>query len=134
MRSLFAKTLLWFLATTTVAIAGIIITTAWSFNTTEPRGPFGLILDVQVEQAKRAYQTGGRDALSAALAKFHQITDMQVVLTDAKGVDLVTGKVRPDVLRRLERSRWRLPWPFGGRRTIIARPDPSRQFWLFFID
>lgn len=134
MRSLFAKTLLWFLATTTVAIAGIIITTAWTFNSTEPRGPFGLILDVQVEQAKRAYENGGREALSAALAKFQQITDMQVVMTDAKGVDLVTGKVRPDVLRRLERSRWRLPWPFGGRRTIIARPDPSRQFWLFFID
>jgi signal transduction histidine kinase len=135
MRSLFAKTLLWFLATTAVAIAGIIITTAWTFSSTEPRGgPFGLLLNVQVDEAKRAYQTGGPTALSAALARFQQITDMQVVFTDANGVDLVAGNARPDLLRRLERSRWRMPWPFGRRRTIFARSDPSRQYWLFFID
>ncbi len=38
MRSLFAKTLLWFLATTAVAIAGIIITTAATFNSAEAAG------------------------------------------------------------------------------------------------
>ena len=53
MRSLFAKTLLWFLATTTVAILGIIITTALTFTSTEPRGPFGTLLTLQVEEAKR---------------------------------------------------------------------------------
>ena len=40
MRSLFAKTLLWFLATTAVAIGGIIITTAATFSSTEGRGPW----------------------------------------------------------------------------------------------
>jgi len=70
MRSLFAKTLLWFLATTAVAIAGIIITTAATFSSTEGRGPLGLLLSVQTEQAKRAFETGGREALAAALAKF----------------------------------------------------------------
>ncbi len=65
MRSLFAKTLLWFLATTAVAIAGIIITTAATFSSTEVRGPLGMLLSVQTEQAKRAYETGGRDALAA---------------------------------------------------------------------
>ena len=69
MRSLFAKTLLWFLATTAVAIAGIIITTAATFSSTEGRGPLGLLLSVQTEEAKRAYETGGREALAAALAK-----------------------------------------------------------------
>ncbi len=64
MRSLFAKTLLWFLATTAVAIAGIIITTAATFSSTEGRGPFGMLLSVQTEQAKRAYETGGRRRFS----------------------------------------------------------------------
>src|ERR1700682_3188224 len=95
MRSLFAKTLLWFLATTTVAIAGIIITTALTFTSPEPRGPFGMLLSVQVDAAKRAYETGGREALNAVLAKFQQITEMEVVFTDAKGTDLVTGEARP---------------------------------------
>ena len=134
MRSLFAKTLLWFLATTSFAIAGVIITTALTFNSTEPRGPFGMLLNVQVEQAKRAYETGGRSALSAVIDRFQQITDTQVVFTDAKGTDLVTGQARPELVRRQERSRWRLPFPIGRRRTVIARPDPSRQYWLFLID
>ena len=134
MRSLFAKTLLWFLATTAVALGGFVITTALTVSSTEPRGPFGMLLNVQVEEAKRAYDTGGRDALAAVLAKFQQITDMQVVFTDSKGTDLVAGKPRPDLLRRQERSRWRLPFPFGGRRPIIARPDSSRQYWLYLID
>jgi signal transduction histidine kinase len=133
MRSLFAKTLLWFLATTAIALGGFIITTALTVSSAAPRGPLNMLLNVQVEQAKQAYETGGSAALSAVLAKFQQITETQVVFTDAKGTDLVTGKARPD-LRRQEGRRWRLPYPFGGRRPIIARPDASRQYWLFLID
>ncbi|MBZ5607807.1 MAG: HAMP domain-containing protein [Acidobacteriia bacterium] len=134
MRSLFAKTLLWFLATTAVAIGGIILTTALTFTNPEPRGPFGMLLNVQVAEAKRAYETGGREALSAVLSKFQQITQTQVVFTDAQGTDLITGKSRPELLHRPQRSRWRLPYPFtGGRPPIIARADSSRRYWLFLI-
>src|SRR5580693_8490182 len=135
MRSLFAKTLLWFLATTAVAIAGIIITTAATFGSTEGRGPLGLLLSVQTEQARRAYETGGRDALATALAKFQQITQFQVLFTDAKGTDLLTGKAHPELVTLPKpRSRWRLPFPFGGRQPIIARQDSTRQYRLFLID
>ncbi len=134
MRSLFAKTLLWFLATTAVAIGGIILTTALTFTNPEPRGPFGMLLNVQVAEAKRAYETGGREALSAVIAKFQQITQTEVVFTDAQGTDLVTGKARPELMHRPRRSRWRLPYPFtGGRPPIIARADSSRQYWLFLV-
>lgn len=134
MRSLFAKTLLWFLATTAVAIAGVIITTALTFTASEPRGPFGMLLNLQVEEAKQAYETGGRAGLSAVLAKFQRLAQTQVVFTDAKGTDLVTGQARPELLRRPARSRWRLPFPFNSRPPIIARADASRQYWLFLID
>jgi signal transduction histidine kinase len=135
MRSLFAKTLLWFLATTAVAIAGIIITTAATFSSTEGRGPLGMLLIVQTEQAKRAYETGGREALAAELAKFQQITQFEVLFTDSKGTDLLTGKVHPDLMSLPKpRGRWRLPYPFGGRPPIIARQDSTRQYRLFLID
>jgi signal transduction histidine kinase len=136
MRSLFAKTLLWFLATTAIAIAGIIITTALTFSASEPRGPFGTLLNLQVDEAKHAYETGGKDALSAMIGKFQQITQMEVVFTNAQGVDLVTGKSRTELLRRPSRSRWRLPFPFtaGRRPAIVARPDPDHKYWLFLID
>jgi two-component system sensor histidine kinase CpxA len=134
MRSLFAKTLLWFLATTAVAIGGIIITTASTFSSTEPRGPLGMLLNVQVEQAKRAYETGGSEALAGVLARFQQITQIKVLFTDSKGTDLLTGTAHPELLRVPKRSRWRVPFPFGGRPPIIAREDSSHRYRLFMID
>jgi signal transduction histidine kinase len=135
MRSLFAKTLLWFLATTAVAIGGIIITTAVTFSSTEGRGPLGLLLSVQTEQAKRAYETGGRDALAAALANFQQITQFQVLFTDAKGTDLLTGKAHPELMNLPRpRSRWRLPFPLGQRPPVLGRSDSTHQYRLYLID
>lgn len=134
MRSLFTKTLLWFLATTIIAMAGIIITTAVTFSASEPRGPFATLLNLQVEEAKEAYEKGGRPALSAVIAKFQSIAEVQVVFTNAQGVDLVTGQMHPDLVHRPARSRWRLPWPFTTRRPIIARQDAGKQYWLYLID
>jgi signal transduction histidine kinase len=135
MRSLFAKTLLWFLATTAVAIAGIIITTAATFNSTSGRGPLGMLLSVQTEEAKRAYEAGGRPALAAALSKFQQITQFEAVFTDSKGTDLLTGKVHRELTNLPRpRSRWRVPFPFGGRSPIVARQDSTHQYRLFLID
>lgn len=134
MRSLFAKTLLWFLATTAVAIAGIIITTAITFSSSEPRAPLGSLLNLQVEQAKQTYESGGKEALNALLTKYEQQTHLQVVFTDSKGTDLISGQSRPDLLRRPIRSRWRLPFPFNSRPSVISRWDASRQYRLSFID
>jgi len=134
MRSLFAKTLLWFLATTAVAIAGIIITTAITFSASEPRGPLGSLLNLQVEDAKQAYETGGRAALGTLLAKYQQQTHLQVVFTDSKGTDLMTGQPHPELIRKPVRSRWRLPFPFTSRPSTISRSDATRQYRLSFID
>lgn len=137
MRSLFAKTLLWFLATTAVAITGIIVTTALTLNSTESRrSPFFMLARVQVEDAKRAYETGGRDALAAVLSKFQAIDEAKLVFTDAQGVDLLTGQPRPDLISQMNRMRRREPppFPFGfSQRFIIPRPDSTRQYWLFVI-
>jgi signal transduction histidine kinase len=137
MRSLFAKTLLWFLATTAIAITGIIVTTALTLNSTESRrSPFFMLTRVQVEDAKRAYETGGRDALAGVLSKFQSIDEAKVVFTDAHGVDLLTGKPRPDLINMMDRMRRREPppFPFGfNRRFIIPRPDSTRQYWLFIV-
>ena len=134
MRSLFAKTLLWFLATTAVGILGVIITTAATFSSSENRGPLGMLLSVQTEQAKRAYETGGRETLAAELSKFQQITQFRVLFTDAKGTDLLTGKAHPELMTLPKRSRWRVPFPFGGRPPILGRQDSSHKYRLFLIN
>ena len=134
MRSLFAKTLLWFLATTAVAIGGIIITTAVTFSSIEPRGPFNVLLSLQIEQAKHAYETGGKPALAAVLAKFQNMAQIKVVFTDANGTDLLTGQAHPELVHVPKRSRWRVPFPFGGRPPIIGREDSTHQYRLFMIE
>jgi signal transduction histidine kinase len=134
MRSLFAKTLFWFLATTAVAMAGIIITTALTFSNSEPRGPVGTLLNLQVEEARHAYETGGKAALKTVMTKLQQVAQVEPVFTDAQGKDLLTDQPRPELLKNPERSRWRLPYPFNSRRPVIARTDASKQYWLFLID
>ncbi len=122
LRSLFAKTLLWFLATTAIAIGGMILTTALTFRSPEFRGsPFNMLLRLQVEDLKRAYESGGQPALAAVMARFQNITQSQFVFTDAQGTDLLTGQARPDLHKRMG-ERPRPPIPFIGRRgPIIAR-------------
>jgi signal transduction histidine kinase len=134
MRSLFAKTLLWFLATTVIAMAGIILTTALTFSASEPRGPISTLLNLQVEEARKAYETDGRAGLTAMIAKLQSIAQVQVVFTDAEGTDLITGQAHPELLRRPTRSRWRMPFPFTTRRPVIAREDSTKHYWLFLID
>ena len=133
MRSLFAKTLLWFLATTAIAIAGAIITTALTFSASESRqSPFTMLLRVQVEDAKRAYETGGKPALAALVARFQTDTQAEIVFTDSKGADLLTGRQRPELKLRMSRPPGRQPWNFGPR-PIIARSDSTRKYWVFLI-
>ncbi|MDP8979953.1 MAG: HAMP domain-containing histidine kinase [Acidobacteriota bacterium] len=135
MRSLFAKTLLWFLATMVIAIGGIILTTALTFRSPDFRqSPFNMLLRLQVEDLKRAYESGGQPALASVMARFQSITQSQFVFTDAQGTDLLTGQSRPDLQKRMG-VRPRPPIPFIGRRgPIIARPDSSHKYWLFVIE
>ncbi len=133
MRSLFVKTLLWFLATTAVAITGVVITTALTSTGSESRqSPFTMLLRVQVEDAKRAYEAGGKPALAALVARFQADTQAEIVVTDSEGTDLLTGRQRPDLKRRMQRPPGRPPFNFGPR-PIIARPDATRRYWLFLI-
>jgi two-component system sensor histidine kinase CpxA len=141
---MFVKTLLWFLATTAVALFGFTVTTAFTFTASESsRSPFFMLMNVQVEDAKKAYETGGQAALANVLAHFRSVTQAEVVLTDADGKDLLTGQVRPEFKRRIElRGRGRMGrqppppslFPPFYRPVIIARPDSTRQYWLFLVE
>ncbi|MDQ2944907.1 MAG: ATP-binding protein, partial [Acidobacteriota bacterium] len=133
MRSLFAKTLLWFLATMAIAIAGVIITTALTFTASESRqSPFTMLLRVQVEDAKRAYEAGGKPALAALVARFQSDTQAEIVFTDSEGRDLLTGRQSPELKQRILTRPPRPPFAFGPR-PIIARPDSTHKYWVFLI-
>ncbi len=93
-----------------------------------------MLLSLQADQAKTAYEAGGPAALAATLSRFQQITHARVVLTDASGRDLLTGKAHPELINLPTRSRWRLPLPLGGPLPVLMRQDPTGRYRLFFID
>jgi signal transduction histidine kinase len=134
MRSMFAKTLGWFLLTVAVGIGGILLSTALALQTSgSPQSPYMMLLRVQVEDAKKAYETGGKQALAAAISRFQSINNnAKMIFTDAKGVDLLTGEAHPELMAQTERRP--SPYPFIFRRAVIPRHDASRQYWLFLID
>ncbi len=138
MRSLFAKTLLWFLATTAVAMIGIILTTALTFTRSEARqSPFGMLLNLAVGNMKRAYETGGAQALSAQLSRFQNVTGAKVYFTDSNGTDLLTAQPHPELRKLMQDRPRRPPWyssPPFSRPPVLAHPDPTHNYWLIFVE
>ena len=63
MRSLFARILLWFLATTAVTVTGLIVTRWLSLNAGPgQQSPFTRMVPFLLVEARHTYETGGRPA------------------------------------------------------------------------
>ena len=132
MNTLFARTLLWFVATVVLTFIALMIATALDVEPGERRrAPFGTLLSLQLTEARYAFETGGRDGLRAALERFQRVTDTDAVLTDSDGRDLLTGEIRTD-LRDAVRHRRR--FPFVARRgTVVMRQSTDGQYTFFLI-
>ncbi len=91
-----------------------------------------MLLRVQVEDAKRAYEAGGKPALAALVARFQSDTQAEIVFTDSEGRDLLTGRQSPELKQRILKRPPRPPFAFGPR-PIIARPDSTHKYWVFLI-
>ena len=130
MRSLFAKFLLWFLAAMAITMAGFMILTTRSFTAARGRGHiFGRMLSAQLEEARHAFEQGGRPALASFLQRFDSEFPAHGILTDAAYHDLVTGQDRRDLVEDAER-RGRLFQPTviarASRPTSSCRREPTR--------
>ena len=90
MRSLFARILLWFLATTAVTVTGLIVT-RWLSLSAAPgqQSPFTRMVPFLLVEARHAYETGGRPALAQFMARMQKVYDVQGIFTDASGRDLL---------------------------------------------
>src|SRR4051812_25565095 len=103
MKTLFGKTLLWFLGTGLLTMAAIMGAAALNFNSGGKRpGPFGMLLALQFAQAQEAYEAGGKAGLEKTMDRIHSVTHTGSFITDAKGRDLLTGEDRSDLMKHVE--------------------------------
>lgn len=99
MRSVYAKLLLWSFATLVLAlIAFVAVTFLLSF----PPAGEGVVLrrlySLELEQAREAYETGGRQKLRQCIDKQRQYLPGNRYLIDARGKDVLTGADRSRML------------------------------------
>jgi signal transduction histidine kinase len=133
MRSLFAKILLWFWCTLAITVVGSAFISAISVNRNDSgtEAPAARLVLFQLEEARAAYETGGRPALQSFLDTLQQVYHAEGVLTDEHGRDILTNRDRSDLVRRATRSPG-MPLIRVGVATVARHADDGR-YWFFFI-
>ncbi|MCX6636078.1 MAG: ATP-binding protein [Acidobacteria bacterium] len=130
MKSLFAKILVWFLATLLIAGVALFVTAAVGSSEQRSRPlPFQMLLTLEAAQAQHAYETGGREELVATLQRFRAWGLPLAVLTDGGGRDLITGQDRSDLLRETRERRL----PLGRSQMVLGRAAPDGRYWFFVL-
>ncbi len=127
MRSLFAKILIWFVATLVVCMLGATFTYS-IHNRPEPDGRdfMSRSLSLQLNEATHAFEIGGKPALEAYLNRLGSFMPGTHALLNSAGIDLVTGKNRAAELPRLD-SRWN---PLTRGRGLLVWPSADGKYKL----
>src|SRR5947209_9302446 len=101
MRTLFGKILLWFWFTLAFTVVGSAFISALivNRNASDQQSPAARLVTFQLEEARVAYETGGRPGLQAFVDSVHKIYGAQGILTDEDGRDLLTNQNRSDLVR-----------------------------------
>jgi two-component system sensor histidine kinase CpxA len=130
MKSLFLKILLWFLAVMAVTVGGFVLTTASVMSATRGREHlFGRMLAFQTEEARHAYETGGREGLTAFLGRFQNVFQARGILTDSSGRDVLTGAERSDLIEAARQRRR----AFRMRPAVLAHQSENGAYWFFLV-
>jgi signal transduction histidine kinase len=134
MRSLFVKILVWSLTALVLSLVGSYLISEFVASRAMRRGQFmGRMEDLQLAEAREAYESGGSEALGRYLRRLSQYLPGAHYLTDAHGRDLSNGEDRSALLRQAGDRRSRPPWgqpvlvtasPEGRYRFVVVRPPP----------
>jgi len=115
-RSIFPKVLLWFVATVALSLVGLLVT--WVLVSARFSGRDTIMSRMSalfLDDARRAYEAGGRARLDAYLKRLNGYSESDFFLTDSRGIDLVTGQDRSSLRARRPRP---VPYPFGLSRLL----------------
>lgn len=123
MKSSFGKILLW-MAGAAIACAMMMIATSWVMSQTIRRNdPFSRILGLEMDRLRHSYESGGVDALKAALEQFTRGMPSDRYLVDAKERDVATGRDLSALVRRAHTPGSVPRFLAGGQPVIYRSPD-----------
>ena len=126
MRSLYAKILLWTLATFASSfLAFVAISFVLATSTPGPGDFFSRSLQMIGEEAARSYEEGGAPRLSGYLARLDGYYQARHLLTDPAGRDLAGGDDRSAILARVPANR-RPTRLSDGALAIVLEPGQGR--------
>jgi len=124
-RSVYAKILLWSLATLVLSLIAFVGVTSLVSSRTAYRSGFFSRASLELEEARDAYQEGGHAKLERFIERMHQHMAGEYYLTDGSGRDLLTGADRSALLD-IARPEGAPPPYMNGRRVITASSDDGR--------
>jgi two-component system sensor histidine kinase CpxA len=133
MNSLFARILIWFWGTLAITLIGSAFISALNVtqNVSDANAPAALRMKFDLEEARAAYENGGRPALAAFMENLRAVYGTFGILTDEHHRDLLTGRNESEVIRRYGRRRVLQILSFG--ETTAAWPSEDGKFWFISI-
>ena len=132
MNSLFTKILLWFWCTLAITLVGSAFISAFNVNrdASDSEAPAARLVTFELEEARSAYETGGRPELQAFLETLRRVYHAEGILTDEYGRDLLTNRDRSDLVRRAKRRGGLF---FRVSQDTVARIAGDGRYWFFFL-
>src|SRR5579872_990209 len=126
MRSIAAKILLWSFGTLVFSLIAFVLISFLLIERNVQRGDiFRRLGEMEMEEARYAYESGGPERLAAYLAHLKRyFPKAEHSLTDAAGRDLAIGQDRSELIGN-SKSSWR-PHIAGGRFIIPMQSRDGR--------
>jgi two-component system sensor histidine kinase CpxA len=131
MNSLFTKILLWFWCSLAITVVGSAFISALNVNQnfTDADAPAARRMTFEMEEARAAYENGGRPALHAFMENLQRIYGVHGILTDESGRDLLGGENRMDLIVKYRHP----PLQFirlMGDTTAARASDDGRYYFI----
>lgn len=143
MKTIFSKILLWFGGTLIFSLVAFVATSNYLASRTPNRGHLmSRIATMQLDDARKAYETGGKQALSAYMNHLEEYLVGQRYVLDAQGRDLLTGEDHSADLQMAAQQRppvvhgplGELRWPNHDKIRIRRATKDGQYILLAIVD
>src|SRR5579871_6040719 len=102
MRSVYTRILVWSLGTLIVSMVMFFVMSRSIQIRIGSGDPVGKMMAAELDQARTAYETSGRDAAANVIMRMSRVTGWRYFVLDTAGRDIADGADRSGLLARLQ--------------------------------